>query len=410
MRRVVVTGLGIVAPTGVNVSAAWETAISGRSAVKAISHFDTAGLPVTFAGEITDFDASGLLGAKTARQTSRFVQMASVASSEAIADAQIDESAHGPRCGCLIGVGIGGFGDIAESALTLDRRGVSKISPLTLPYAIPNMASGFVAIRHQLKGPNFSIASACASGAHALGEAARLIRDGEADMMVAGGAEAAICPLSIACFDRMRALSRRNDSPESASRPFDADRDGFVMGEGSGVLVLEELEQAKSRGAKIYAELAGYGASADAFHITTPGPKAEGLARSIRMALESGQINADQVDYVNAHGTSTKTNDSMESEAIETVFGTHADSISVSSTKGVTGHCLGGAGGIEAVYSVLALHENVVPPTANLNNPDPECPLDYTPLVARERRINIAISNSCGFGGQNACLAFRKFN
>jgi 3-oxoacyl-[acyl-carrier-protein] synthase II len=408
MRRVVVTGLGMVAPPGNDVRSAWEGVVAGRSAITRITRFDASDLPVRIAGEIAGFDASELLGTKTVRQTSRYVQIASVAADEALGDANFDSKADGRNCGCLIGVGIGGFGEIADSACLLKERGASKVSPFTLPYAIPSMAAGFVAIRHRLQGPNFAISSACASGTHAIGEAARLIRDGDAQMMLAGGAESAICPLSIASFAKMKALSRRNDQPELASCPFDANRDGFVMGEGCGLLVLEEFEHARKRGAKIYGELAGYGLSADAFHITSPGPEGEGLARSMFQALESAKVNRDEIDYINAHGTSTPTNDTLESQSIQTVFGAAADQISISSTKGVTGHCLGGAGGIEAVFTVLAVNHDLVPPTANLHTPDPTCPLDYTPKNARERSINIALTNSSGFGGQNACLAFRK--
>lgn len=408
MRRVVVTGMGIVAPTGCDVATAWEGAVSGRSAITKISRFDTEELPVRIAGEITDFDASDLLGSKTARQASRFVQFASQAAHEALADASFPDGSYAEQCGCLIGVAIGGLGEIEAASCLIKERGASRVSPFVLPYAIPNMASGFVAIRHGLKGPNFAIATACASGTHSIGEAANMIREGKIDIMLAGGAEAAICPLSIASFAKMRALTRRNDEPELASRPFDADRDGFVMGEGSGLLVLEEYEHAKKRGAKIYAEFAGYGLSADAHHITTPGPDGEGLARAIRDTLSSAKINAEDVDYINAHGTSTSANDTLESQAIQSVFGSAADTVSISSTKGATGHCLGAAGGIEAVYTVMAIHNDLVPPTANLTTPDPTCPLDYTPKVARERKVNIAISNSSGFGGQNACLAFKK--
>lgn len=407
MRRVVVTGLGMVAPTGRDIATAWDNAVAGRSAIKKIAGFCTDDLPVSIAAEVGEFGVDELLGTKTARQSSRYIQLASVAANEALADAGYCPESCGSVCGCLIGVGIGGFGEIADSQQLLLERGPTKISPFTLPFAIPNMASGFIAIRHGLKGPNFSISSACASGAHALGEAARMIRNGEAEMMLAGGAESAICRLSIACFAKMRALSTQNDSPESASRPFDADRDGFVMGEGSGLMVLEDFDHAKQRGARVYAELVGYGSSADAHHITTPGPEGEGLGRSIRLALQSGRLNPSDVDYINAHGTSTVMNDALESQAIRAVFGADSESISISSTKGVTGHCLGAAGGIEAVYSVLAIRDAVVPPTANLRKADPACPLDYTPLEARERSISVAISNSSGFGGQNACLAFK---
>ena len=409
MRRVVITGLGMVAPTGVGVPTAWDTALQGKSSIREISLFDTSALPVQIAGEVPNFDATDLLGSKVARQTSRFVQFASVAAQEALVDAGYDSNAHGLRCGCMIGVAIGGLGEIEESALTLKERGASKVLPHTLPYALPNMAAGVVAIQHRLQGPNLAVATACASGTHAIGEAARHIKNGEVDMMLAGGAEAAICPLSIASFARMRALSRRNDEPELASRPFDAERDGFVMGEGCGLLVLEELEHAKRRGAKIYAELVGYGLSADAFHITTPAPGGIGLADCMRAAIKEGKFDPSNIDYINAHGTSTITNDASESEAIQAVLGSHAFAVSISSTKGATGHCLGAAGGIEAVYTTMAIRDGLVPPTANYENPDPTCPLDYTPRKARERSIHFALSNSSGFGGQNACLAFKRF-
>jgi len=408
MRRVVVTGLGIVAPTGLGVSTAWQEAVSGRSAISRITRFDVSGLPVQIAGEVNDFDATDLLGAKTARQTSRFVQFAAMAAAEALRDAGYDAELHGPQCGCLIGVAIGGLGEIEDSSITLHEHGASKVLPHTLPFAIPNMAAGFVAIQHRLTGPNLAVATACASGTHAIGDAAMYIRSGKVDMMLAGGAEAATCPLSIACFAKIRALSRRNDEPQRASRPFDANRDGFVMGEGCGLLVLEDYEHARARNATIYAELVGYGASADAYHITTPPAGGAGLAESIRECLRDGGIGIDQIDHINAHGTSTPTNDALESEAIAAVFGAEAANISISSTKGVTGHCLGAAGGIEAVYAVLAIKHSLVPPTANYETPDPACPLDYTPGEARQRPIRYALSNSSGFGGQNACLAFKR--
>jgi 3-oxoacyl-[acyl-carrier-protein] synthase II len=410
MRRVVVTGLGLVAPTGVGVASAWHTTLQGKSSIQKISLFDTLALPVHFAGEVKDFDATDVMGAKVARQSSRFVQFASVTAREALLDAGFDATLHGHKCGCIIGVAIGGLGEIEESAVLLKERGASKVQPHTLPYSLPNMASGVVAIQEQLHGPNFAVASACASGTHAIGEAARHIRHGEVDMMLAGGAEAAICPLSIASFAKIGALSRRNDQPESASRPFDADRDGFVMGEGCGLLVLEELEHARQRGAKIYAELVGYGLSADAYHITKPAPGGSGLADCMRAAIREGKVDVGEIDYINAHGTSTIANDALESESIHAVLGHHAASVSVSSTKGATGHCLGAAGGIEAVFTVLAIRDGLVPPTANYEKPDPTCTLDYTPNQARNRVLRCALSNSSGFGGQNACLAFRPIN
>jgi 3-oxoacyl-[acyl-carrier-protein] synthase II len=404
----VVTGLGMVAPTGIGVAAAWSGALSGQSAIKRITRFDASELPVQIAGEVTDFDASDLLGAKTVRQTSRFVQFASVAADEALRDAGYSAEVDGERCGCLIGVAIGGLGEIEESAITVHEQGASRVLPHTLPFAIPNMAAGFVAIQNKLFGPNLAIATACASGTHAIGEAALHIKNGMAEMMLAGGAEAATCPLSIASFAKIRALSRRNDEPQRASRPFDADRDGFVIGEGCGLLVLEEYEHARRRSATIYAELVGYGLSADAYHITTPAPGGVGLADSMRMAIREAGIGTDQFDYINAHGTSTPTNDALESDAIRSVFGTDAGKVAISSTKGVTGHCLGAAGGIEAAYTVLAIRDGVVPPTANYETADPACPLDYTPGEARQKAVRYALSNSSGFGGQNACLAFKK--
>lgn len=409
MRRVVVTGLGIVAPTGNSTRDAWNMALRGESAVNRISLFDASELPVQIAAEVRNFDATELLGAKEARQSSRFVQFATSASDQAIKDSGLDTTRNPERIGCLMGVGIGGFGEIEQQAHVFRESGPRRVSPLLLPYAIPNMAAGFPSIHFGLRGPCFTTATACASSAHAIGEAWMHVRMDNADVMLAGGSEAATTPLSVASFARMRALSVRNESPSEASRPFDLDRDGFVMGEGAAVLVLEELEHARQRGATILAELVGYGLSSDGFHITTPAPEGRGLAQAIGLALRSGRIPPDQVDYINAHGTSTKANDACESAAIATVFAEHARRVSISSTKAVTAHCLGAAGAIEAAYTVLALRHQVVPPTANLRTPDPDCPLDYTPNQSRERGIRFALSNSCGFGGQNACLAFRRF-
>lgn len=406
MRRIVITGLGIVSPTGIGVENAWKGCIGGISAVRQIQHFSTLGLPVTIAAEVDAFDASPLLGTKLVRQTSRFVQFACVAADEALKDAGCLGASELPRCGCIIGSAIGALGEIEESACALKEFGASKVMPHTLPFALPSMAAGYVAMRHRLMGPNLAVATACASGTHSIGEAAMHIRRGDADMMLAGGSEAATCPLSIASFARMRALSRCNAEPHRASRPFDANRDGFVMGEGCGLLVLEEFEHAQQRGAKVYAELVGYGASADAFHFTKPEPEGAGFAACIQAALTDGRLDASQVDYINAHGTSTRANDECESKAICKVFGHRANKLSISSTKGATGHCLGAAGGIEAVFTVLAIKEGIVPPTANYESPDPACPLDYTPRTLRQKRIDFAISNSAGFGGQNACLAF----
>ncbi len=410
MRRVVVTGLGMIAPCGNSVDEAWDAILGGRSAVRGISLFDASQMPVRIAAEVRQFEPESLLGAKEARQSSRFVQFAAAAAAEAVEDSGLITGQNGDRWGCAIGVGIGGIDQMEEGAITLRDRGLRRLSPLFLPYVIPNMAAGYVAMRHGLRGPNLGTTTACASGAHAIGEAFMHIATGTADVMVAGGAEAAICPLCLGSFARMKALSTQNDTPQVASRPFDRDRDGFVMGEGSGVIVLEEHEHATRRGARIYAEMVGWGASGDAHHITTPPADGDGIARAMRGALEAARIPIDQVDYINAHGTSTAINDACESAAIERVFGSHTSSPAVSSTKGVTGHCLGAAGGIEAAVTVLTLQKSVIPPTANYATVDPECRLDYVVDGAREQPVRYALSNSCGFGGQNACLAFRRYN
>lgn len=409
MRRVVITGLGIVAPTGNDVASAWEAAVAGRSAVGRISLFDASQMPVRIAAEVRGFDPTSAMSVKDARQSSRFVQFACAASKQALDDSGLDTARVGERTGCIIGAGIGGIGEIEEGAGIIRERGPSRIPPHLLPYAIPNMAAGFAAILSHLQGPSFCVASACASGTNAIGEAYMHIVMGNADAMLAGGAEAAISPLCVASFSKIKALSTQNENPHLASRPFDLNRDGFVMGEGSGMLVLEELEQAVRRGAKIYAELVGYGSSCDAYHITMPAPGGAGLVRSIKAVLQAAAINVAEVDYINAHGTSTQANDALESEAILSVFGQQAHNVSISSTKGVTGHCLGAAGGIEAIYTALAVHSGTIPPTANYETADPACPLDYTPNQPRERRIRYALSNSSAFGGQNACIALKHF-
>jgi 3-oxoacyl-[acyl-carrier-protein] synthase II len=409
MRRVVVTGMGIVAPTGITVESAWDAAVAGRSAVDRISLFDPSALPVRIAAEVRGFDPSTAMSVKDARQSSRFVKFAAAAARQAVEQSGLSPNNGSDRHGCCIGVGLGAFGDIEQGAYVHRDQGLKKLSPFLLPYTIPNMACGFVSMAHNLRGPSFSTATACASGTHAIGEAYLHVALGTADAVVAGGAEAAITPLSVACFARMRALSTRNDSPADASRPFDRDRDGFIMGEGCGLLVLEEYEHARRRGAEILAELVGYGLSADAYHATAPPAEGEGLARAVCGALRTARLDAAEIDYINAHGTSTPSNDAAESAAIEAVFGEHARQVAISSTKGATGHCLGGAGGIEAVYTVLAVQRGVVPPTINYATPDPACRLDYTPNQPRERNIRYALSNSCGFGGQNACLVFARF-
>jgi 3-oxoacyl-[acyl-carrier-protein] synthase II len=408
MRRVVITGLGMVTPVGLSAPDTWQAVLAGRSGAGRITRFDPSALPVQIAAEVKGFDGAGLLGAKLSRQVSLFVQFAAQAAKEALEDSGLDVGREGDRCGCMIGVGLGAFGDIEEQAHVFREQGPRRVSPLLLPYAIPNMAAGFVALTHGLRGPGFSTATACASGTHAVGEAFLHVATGTADAIVAGGAEAATSALSIASFARMRALSTRNTMPESASRPFDRDRDGFVMGEGSGVLVLEELEHAQRRGARIYAEIAGYGLTTDACHITLPHAEGQGIARAMCAAIRAARLQPYDVDYINAHGTSTPANDVAESAAIEVVFAEHARRLAVSSTKGSTAHCLGAAGAIEAALTALAIQDQVVPPTANLETPDPACRLDYTPRQPRERCIRHALSNSCGFGGHNATLLLTR--
>lgn len=408
MRRVVVTGIGLIAATGKNTPEAWQSAVAGRSGVDRITLFDPSELPVHIGAEIRDLDVSSAMDAKAARQTTRFIQLAAVAAREAVIDSGLDTSTDPDRYGCSIGTGIGGIELVAEQVVKFQTQGARRVTPLLVPYTINNMAAGYVSIHENLRGPNLSITTACASGTHAIGEAFVHIAGGICDMMVAGGTEAAITPVIVAGFANMKALSTNNEDPAGASRPFDLHRDGFVIGEGCGLLVLEEREHAVRRGAKIYAEMVGYGMSADAHHITGPPENGEGAARAMRACLTSAKVNPEDVDYVNAHGTSTPLNDASETAAIAGVFGPHARRLAVSSTKGVTGHCLGAAGGIEAAYTVLAIKEGLVPPTANLNTPDPRCHLDYVPREARQMAVRCAISNSFGFGGQNATIAFKR--
>lgn len=411
-RRVVVSGLGMVSPIGLNVEESWIEAINARSGVRQITAFDVSQYPVQIAAPIKDgFSAAHLLEPKELSKVSNFCKFSLVATHQAIMDSGLDykNTVDTTRWGTCIGVGLGALDDIEKSSLDLKEKGYRKISPFFIPYTIPNMASGLVSVYFNLKGPNMCTTTACASGTHAIGEAWLLISKGLADVMIAGGAESTISPLGLIGFSNMKALSRKNDEPAKASRPFDLNRDGFVMGEGCGILVLEELEHAKKRGAKIYAELVGYGLSGDAYHITAPAPEGEGGARCMEMALRSAGCKYDEIDYINAHGTSTKLNDYYESLAILKVFKDHAYKLFVSSTKGVTGHCLGAAGGIEAVFTVKALYHSLIPPTANYEVPDPDCTLNYTPNVAKEYNIKYAISNSFGFGGTNASIIFKKF-
>lgn len=411
-RRVVVTGLGIVCPVGNSIDVAWDNAVNGRSGIARITKFDVADLPVQIAGEVKDFDAAAAMGdAKEVRRASAFIHFAMGAAKQAMADAGLTTEHVDPEMlGTCIGVGMGSLADIEANHSILLEKGARRVSPFFVPQCIPNMATGYVSLAFGAQGPNLCPTTACASGTHGIGEGFEAIRSGRADAMICGGAEAATTPLSVAGFANMRALTREfADEPHRASRPFDKDRAGFVIAEGSGVLVLEELSLAKKRGAKIYAEVIGYGMSADAHHITSPAPDGSGARRCMNQAVRMGGRPLEDYDHINAHGTSTPFNDEIESRGIRALFGAHADRLSICSTKSVTGHLLGGAGGVEGVFTALAIHHGIVPPTINLENPDPECDLDYTPHTARERRIRCALSNSFGFGGTNASLAFARY-
>jgi 3-oxoacyl-[acyl-carrier-protein] synthase II len=409
-RRVVVTGLGLVTPVGNDVNSTWEALAAGRSGIAPITAFDTSDYPVRFAGEVKEFDARQYLDHKEARRNDPFVHFAMAAARQALNDAAFtvtEENAD--RVGVIIGSGVGGLHTLHDQFRVLHEQGPSRISPFFVTMYISDMAAGIVSMQTGARGPNFATVSACATGANAIGEAAEMIRYGRADAMIAGGTECGITPIAMAAFAKMQALSRRNDEPERASRPFDAERDGFVMGEGAGVLLLEEEESARKRGAHIYAELAGYGATADAHHITAPAPGGAGLARAISVALKSGSIEPQEVDYINAHGTSTHENDGNETAAIKTVFGEHAYKLAVSSTKSMIGHTFGAAGAIEAAVTVLTMERGLITPTINYEHPDPACDLDYVPNTAREASVQVALSNSMGFGGHNAVLAFRRY-
>lgn len=408
-RRVVITGLGLVSPIGNDLASGWAALLAGTSGVTTITRFDASDLACQVAAEVKDFDPSPYISPKDARRMDLFIQYGIVAAFQAAADAGLDGSDIDPtRIGVNIGSGIGGLPLIEETDGILREHGPRKVSPFFIPGSIINMVAGQVSIMKGYKGPSYGIVSACTTGAHCIGDAARVIAYGDADVMVAGGAEAAITRLGIAGFAAARALSTRNDDPATASRPWDTGRDGFVMGEGAGVLVLEEYEHAKKRGAKIYAELAGFGMSSDAHHMTAPCEDGEGAARGMTNALRDAGINADQVDYINAHGTSTPLGDLAETIAIKRCFGDHAKKLVVNSTKSMVGHLLGGAGGVEAVYSVLAIHNQVSPPTINLLDQDPQCDLDYVANEARKMKIDVAISNSFGFGGTNGTLVFKR--
>lgn len=402
--------MGIICPLGTGTDAVWEAAREGRSGIGPITRFDASGFPVRIAGEVPRFDPSPFIPRKDLKKMDLFIQYAMAASLMAFEDSGlvIDED-NAERVGVYIGAGMGGLPAIEHWHNVMLEKGPERLTPFFIPMVIINLASGQVSIRLGAKGPNSCAVTACATGTHSIGDAAKLIERGAADVMIAGGAESTITPLCIAGFNAMKALSRRNDEPRRASRPFDAERDGFVVGEGAGVMVLEEYGHARKRGARIYAELVGYGLNSDAFHMTTPSEGGEGAARCMEMALEDGRLNPEDIDYINAHGTSTYYNDMYETMAVKRVFGDHARRLMMSSTKSMTGHLLGAAGGIEAVFTVKALHDGVVPPTVNYENPDPDCDLDYVPNSARGARLRAAISNSFGFGGTNAVLAFRAF-
>ncbi len=408
--RVVVTGIGLVTPLGIGTDTTWEAMVQGRSGIKKITSFDPSDLPVHIAGEIRDFNPEDYIEPKEIKKMDRFIHLAMAAAQMAMEDSDLKITQElAPRAGVIIGSGIGGLPKIEHYTRVLYEKGYRRVSPFFIPMSIINLASGYVSIKYGLKGPNSAVVTACSSGSHAIGDAFKIIQRGDADVMVAGGAESVITPLGIAGFAVMKALSTRNDEPEKASRPFDRDRDGFVMAEGAGVLILESLEHALNRGAKIYGEIVGYGMTGDGYHITAPAPEGEGAARCMAMALEDGGIGPEDVQYINAHGTSTKFNDELETMAIKKVFGEHAYKLAVSSTKSMTGHLLGAAGAVEAAVAILSIFNGVVPPTINLENPDPECDLDYVPHKARQMEVTYAMSNTFGFGGTNATLLFRRY-
>jgi 3-oxoacyl-[acyl-carrier-protein] synthase II len=408
-KRVVVTGMGIISPLGIGLEDNWAAITEGRSGVGLISKFDAEGFPVQIAGEVKGFAPEDYIGHKEVKKMDTFIHYALVSSQFALQDSgyEVTES-NAERTGVLVGVGLGGLPAIEKYHDIFKEKGVRKITPFFIPMLIANLASGQISINIGAKGPNTCVVTACATGTHSIGDAAKLIQYGEADAMIAGGTESVITPLCVGGFNAAKALSTRNDDPQGASRPFDKDRDGFVIGEGCGVVVLEELEMAKKRGAKIYGEIIGYGLNSDAYHITATDPEGKGAARCIELALKSGGINKEDIDYINAHGTSTGA-DATETTAIKSVFGDRAKQMAVSSTKSMTGHLLGAAGGVEAIFSLMALKHGILPPTINYTTPDPECDLDYVPNQAREKKIEVALSNSFGFGGTNGVLIFKKW-
>ncbi len=408
--RVVITGIGIVSPVGLDRATTWKSLLAGKSGIDHISSFDTDGFRTTIAAEVKGFDPEGTLGKKQARRMDRFTQLGAVASLEAVEHSNIKiVPQNAERVSVMISSGIGGIMTLSEQMIVLQERGASRVSPFLIPMMLPDMASGQVSMMLGAKGPNYAVVSACSSGADAIGQAFETIKRGDADVVLAGGAEAAICPIGVAGFNSCHALSTRNDEPQKASRPFDSDRDGFVLGEGAAVLVMESLDNAVKRGAQPIGEIVGYGATADAYHVTQPAPEGEGGARAMKIALKQAKLHPEEVDYINAHGTSTQLNDKFETLAMKSVFNEEAYKIPISSTKSMTGHLLGASGALEAAISVMATYKHCIPPTINLDNPDPECDLDYTANSFKESAVRTAMSNSFGFGGHNASLIFQSF-
>ncbi len=409
MRRVVVTGIGVISPLGIGNQSNWDALLAGESGIDRITRFDVTDFPVKIAGEVKGFNAEEFIDKKEIKKMDLFIQYSLAAAQFAMEDSGLRVAEYNAeRVGVLVGAGLGGLPTIEKYHTALQEGGYRKISPFFIPMLITNLAPGHISIRYGAKGPNVSSVSACATGTHSIGDAYQIIRRGDADAMIAGGTESVVTPLAVGGFAVMRALSTRNDDPKGASRPFEKNRDGFILAEGAGIVILEEYESAKKRGARIYAEIVGYGLTGDAYHLTAPSPEGEGAARCMKMALDNAGINPEEVDFINAHGTSTPMNDLYETMAIKKVFGAHAGKLMVSSTKSMTGHLLGAAGGIEAVYTMMSMHHGIATPTMNYQEPDPECDLDFVPNAPREAVINYALSNSFGFGGTNATLLFKR--
>jgi len=409
-RRVVVTGMGVVSPIGNSVNEYWDSLLKGRSGADYITHFDASDHTTKFACEVKNLSTEGIIEDKDVRKIDPYSRYALVAAYEAIQDSGLDfQKTDINRVGVVVGSGVGGIQSFENETRKVVERGPRRVSPFFVPQMISDIAAGHISMKYNLRGPNYCIVSACATASHSIGDAARLILYGDADVMVTGGSEAAVSPMGVAGFNAMRALSTRNDEPQKASRPFDKNRDGFVIGEGSGIVVVEELEHARRRGANIHAEIRGIGFTADAYHITAPAPGGEGAVRAMRRCIEDGKLNLEDIDYINAHGTSTHFNDKSETDAIKATFAEYADKLNISSTKSMTGHLLGAAGGIELIATILAIKNGVIPPTINYEEPDPECDLNYTPNLPVERNVRSAISNTFGFGGHNACISVSKF-